>query len=331
MKFNKNLVIISLIIVIIVLLVYFNYTSTGESLSEKDIKNAYPSIKSQTLEEKDIQAYCEEIVPNIIEVDIGYGNVQPDGSFSGAPIGARKSGHLLLGNWEDGNPIKDSDGNSYIRNEICKEKVGSFSSPDEKYNDCTVLKDDYIINFNMKPLAGKDFDARGDEPSDFYYGKVRFIPQGEYYNVIVEYEISSISCSKQNVKTTSTSPSKTSDEDSSTGYCEKYVVPSYFELKYNPTVRRFYNTGVDWKDGTEILNPRAKKQIGGEGICRVGNKAGENANYYYCEDLLYSKTPVSEDGTIQDTIKYTIDLVISKGSGENIYEVIDYKCSKKWF
>jgi 1-deoxy-D-xylulose-5-phosphate reductoisomerase len=54
---------------------------------------------------------------------------------------------------------------------------------------------------------------------------------------------------------------------------------------------------------------------------------GENVNYIYCNDLIYSKTPISEDGVVQKTIEYDIKLVLdSKDKTDKGYKVIFSKC-----
>ena len=89
-----------------------------------------------------------------------------------------------------------------------------------------------------------------------------------------------------------------------------------------------YNT--NWEDETEI------KRYEGETIdffraiddsfgikCRKGSEEGENTNYFYCDNLLYSpsKTKVNSEGVIESSEKsnYKINLVLEPIENEEWY------------
>jgi len=80
-----------------------------------------------------------------------------------------------------------------------------------------------------------------------------------------------------------------------------------------------------WKDNSEI------KGTIGMISCLKGQNDGENINYVYCPamgDLLYSNTPISQDGTIGKEIIIKIHLVLNPlDKTEEGYKVIDYQCS----
>lgn len=109
-----------------------------------------------------------------------------------------------------------------------------------------------------------------------------------------------------------------------------------------------------WKDGTEIVRYESTSDISRfiddtvYGItCARGNEEGENINYFYCDNLLYSpaKTGVNDEGVLESTGKmdYKINLVLESIEDEKWetnhpasgyvkkfgnYSVIDSSCSK---
>lgn len=97
------------------------------------------------------------------------------------------------------------------------------------------------------------------------------------------------------------------------------------------------NWGSLWDDGTPV------GLVGGatwDGKDRphMGSFEGENKNYFYAYGLSYENTPISSDGTIGKTKKYTIDLILDPKDYTNSTEgyafyiqqidakVISFKC-----
>lgn len=122
-------------------------------------------------------------------------------------------------------------------------------------------------------------------------------------------------------------------------YCADNIIPEEVIFIYGThDSYRYYSYDYltsSWKDGTTI-------DIFGDSVdkffykCRNGEKEGENNNYLYCDGLKYSKTVISEDGTIGDTKTYQINLILNKTRTEELnklqikqtYKIIDYTCFK---
>lgn len=72
-----------------------------------------------------------------------------------------------------------------------------------------------------------------------------------------------------------------------------------------------------WLDGTKMAGL----------YCMRGYKEGQNVNYAYCDNILYSNTPVSSTGDVGKTINLQISLVIDpKDKTEEGYKIIRYSC-----
>ncbi len=129
-------------------------------------------------------------------------------------------------------------------------------------------------------------------------------------------------------------------------YCKENIIPRQviFEFStaysYRTKETNYEHIISKWKDGTNIDSmDSANKWIYS---CRIGSKEGENKDYIYCDNLNYSKTYISEDGTIGETITYDVDLGIHEVDVEEIktwetlygnesilkktFEVVNYEC-----
>jgi len=105
-------------------------------------------------------------------------------------------------------------------------------------------------------------------------------------------------------------------------YCKENIIPETltFEYDFNEKSDSLSTLISGWKDGTEILvedyyTDGFHKPYGlTYPICRKGSEKGENTNYFYCENFIYRKTNIGEDGNIGETITYKMNLVLDKNS-----------------
>ncbi len=128
----------------------------------------------------------------------------------------------------------------------------------------------------------------------------------------------------------------------SNSYCEENIIPDNLIFAGGAFI---LDIGLKstWKDGTGVgVRDYVYAQL--NGICRKGSNKGENVNYLYCENLIYSKTFIDESGNIGETITYEINLILGddteviKKTRDSIagsyvedwieYPVIDYTCKK---
>lgn len=69
-----------------------------------------------------------------------------------------------------------------------------------------------------------------------------------------------------------------------------------------------YDCISSWADGTKL------DKVSYGYLCRSAENKGENENFYYCEDLIYSAQPISEMGELGKLLEYNINLVIEEDS-----------------
>jgi hypothetical protein len=127
-------------------------------------------------------------------------------------------------------------------------------------------------------------------------------------------------------------------------YCEDNIIPNQIIfLDKNPNAltedflefRRFQST---WKDGTQIKLADVTDTPPG---CVKGKYEGENVNNLYCDNLLYEKISVDNQGRITESTRYYIELVLEgepvsviptgnfiKRESLNLYNILDYTCTK---
>lgn len=78
-----------------------------------------------------------------------------------------------------------------------------------------------------------------------------------------------------------------------------------------------------WADGSNVET--RGPTLDGKGLSHMGRFEGENINYFYAY-LLYENTPISSDGTIEKTKKYTINLILDPRNytkKEEYWNIID--------
>ncbi len=129
-------------------------------------------------------------------------------------------------------------------------------------------------------------------------------------------------------------------------YCIKNIIPEKIIIEFpkpvysspteQQTLLRYWTS--TWKDGTGI-EAIGDRNVGYFYECRWGSEEGENQNYNYCDGLRYSKTLISKDGTIGETIIYRVDLVLNRVNMEEVksglrdilnqtFEIVDFRCYK---
>jgi len=95
--------------------------------------------------------------------------------------------------------------------------------------------------------------------------------------------------------------------------CPEGIVPTIISMK---NYFEYDGTGLLWFDGTAMNKFKPDKFSPPPALCRKGEFEGENVDYFYCNNLIYSKieTNISEEGIIgkTTTTNYMINLEVRK-------------------
>ena len=133
-----------------------------------------------------------------------------------------------------------------------------------------------------------------------------------------------------------TESTKTYNDD----FCETEIIPENITFLFDYGIGNWGQIVSNWKNGKPIGqqylsvtrgDPNYMEMTIKTGIkCDIGSKQGENINYLYCERMVYSDIPITEEGKILEEVKYDIEFVLdSKILSEGTYVVTEFMHTSK--